>query len=241
MKGKDFMRCHNCDKKVQEDFIVCPYCGAKLSDVKKITNKVEQKKNNNSVIINGYNKGDIVQAQSSVFKIEYEEHEDKRIKYKNDTILKKVLNISTVLGVISSIITIAEFVSEKIYIRLENANLIFIISSIIMAFSIYNIFNLHILSKNGEIKTFLNEKIYKDKEEGVYYISKKYIDGKCPICDGEVYLDDFDYNGKLKRYGVCKEQPSDHIFTFKEVGILGVIIGENEKAKLKKDTIFTKR
>lgn len=234
------MRCTKCNNKIEENFNMCPYCGTKLNNADKIVNKVKQKKNNNSIIINGDNEGDIYQAQSSVFKIEYEEHENKRVKYKNENLLKMSLNIATVLGVISSIITIVEFLNEKIYISFENANLIFIISSIIMGISIYNISKLYMLSKNGEIKTFFNEKIYKNKEDGKYYILKKYIYGKCPICDGEVCVEDLDYNGKLKKYGVCKEQPSDHIFTFKEVGVLGVIIGENEKAKLKKVTMLTK-
>lgn len=222
------MKCTNCNNKVEENFNICPYCGKKLNDTTKIVNKIKQKENNNAVIINGNNEGDIIQAQSNVYKVEYKEIDNKRIAYRSKSHLKNTLSISAIVGLISSILTIYEFVTKN-----ANVNIVFVVSLVIAGFSIYHIIKTGTLLIEGKFETFSGYNVYKDKGD-VYYISKKYIQGKCPICEGDIYLKDFTYDWKTKKYGVCNKHPLDHIFSFEEDSMIGIRIEEYEKAKLKK-------
>ncbi|WP_238918037.1 zinc ribbon domain-containing protein [Clostridium sp. YIM B02555] len=222
------MECPNCNKKIKEDYKVCPYCETKLNNNDKISNKVKQKKNNNSIIINGDNEGDIYQAQGGIYKVEYDEHYNEQIAYRSKSHLKNTLSISTIVGVISSVITIYEYITKN-----TNFNTVLIVSLVIAVFSIYHIIKTGALLIEGKFETIFGHTVYKGKED-VYYTSKKWIQGKCPICDGDIYLRDFTYDWKPKKYGVCEKHPLDHIFSFEKDTMTGIRIEENEKAKLKK-------
>ncbi|MBN1051607.1 hypothetical protein FDF86_06235 [Clostridium botulinum] len=220
------MECFNCGKKIEVEYLVCPYCGIKISKESNVSNTVIQSGDGNSNLsVNGNNNfNDNYYLFNNLQKVTYQMCDKETIVYRNDNTLKFLSKVFAIIGAVSSIITIYEFVINKVS---TESFYIFLIPLIICCF--YNVYKYVMLLKHKEYTTFLGAEIR--KRNNSYYKYKNYVQGECPICGGQVQEKQLEYDSKLKRYGVCDRHPLDHIFSIEE-DLSGVAIGPNEKAKI---------
>lgn len=218
------MICNNCKTSIGNTYEFCPYCGNPLNN--KISIKQRRIRQSGTGNINN-NFGSIYQNNNICSKIKYKSIEEEQKVYSSDKTLKKRKDLSIVVGVISGIVTIVDF-----FITHFSGNFITLVAFMVFCLCVVSAMEYSELLSKGIIKReFWGDTVYRN--QGAYYKRKEYIMGKCPICDGDVYIKKIDIKHKIKQkeYGVCNKHPLDHIFSIED-DYVGIRIEENEKYTL---------
>lgn len=209
------MECVHCFRKVEENFLVCPYCTQPINKFNS-GSAINAGKNNINIGLGINSKQDIyienlnVPEEDNELIVEYSDRIYRRV-LGGVTGFKRRFDIVGVLSVISAIITITDF-----FITKSDRAVFFMVITLGMGYYAYDS-----LIKYKEL--LRDSIVYREnrpvlvEEEGEVYKVKKY--GICPICQGRVYI----YNDERfkKRLGKCVNN-DDHLYTYDHTIDMGV-------------------
>lgn len=201
------MRCNNCKRKVERDYLYCPYCSEKICHTTGDTGTINAGRNNINIGLGNNSTQEIYIEHFNVPKqeliVEYDDRLEREV-FGGVKGYKRKFEICGWLSVISAIVTITDFFLIK-----SNFTVLFLMAAAGWALYAFESREKHkTLIDKGVVYSGNNPVLSLEEDGKVYKVSKF---GICPICRGRVFIyQDEKFKRKL---GKC-ENNKDHLYTY---------------------------